>query len=166
MSLAPPPLPTAEPPLCELCRERPIATELTKLPVCETCRETLVRRPFPMWIKLVAVAVVILMVVAYVQGQSGLEAALEFQRGRRNERAGQYAAALLHYELASKAMPGSTKIVFALARCAMSLGQPERAAELLMSMRGTRLEGEQAREAIALQTQLQQSGHLQKRPTR
>jgi hypothetical protein len=63
-------------------------------------------------------------------------------------------------------MPGSTKIVFALARCAMNLGHPDRAAELLVSLRGARLEGEQAREAIALQTQLQQSGHLQKRPNR
>ena len=165
MSLVPPPLPPGQTALCDLCRERPIATDITKLPVCEVCRERLVRRPFPMWIKLVAVGVVILMIVAFVEGQAGLEAALEFERGHRNELAGHYAAALSHYELANKALPGSTRITLALARSAMNLNHPDRAAELLLSLRGVQVEGELAREAIALQSQLQQSGHLQRRPT-
>ena len=166
VSQDPPTQPTLDTTVCQLCRQRPIATAITNLPVCEPCRELLIRRPFPTWIKLVATVVLVLMLVAFVRGLKTFDAAMELERGQRNEQANQYAAAMYHYEMAEKDFPGSPKIGLLMAHCALRLDQPRRAAEIMVRLNGMRVEGAEALQAGEIERQLVGSGYLKETPAR
>jgi thioredoxin-like negative regulator of GroEL len=110
----------------------------------------MIRRPFPAWIKLVAVLVLVLMIISAVRSVDALDARLELARGLSAEDAHQYAAATMHYEEAKKLFPRSVKIDLRLAHTAFAAGQTRRAAEILMSLKDRSLEQADIRDANSL----------------
>jgi hypothetical protein len=65
------------------------------LALCTPCRDTLSQRPLPIWITGVAAVVVLVLGLALIRFPASLNAGIAFERGRRAERAGNFALAAL-----------------------------------------------------------------------
>ena len=100
---SPPPLPPssapaadAAPTACVNCGSIQFSTQ-TQLPVCEPCRTALVRFPFPLWVKLSAAVVAVMVLVSLAMSQERVQAALHLARTQKLVREERWEEAFQNY---------------------------------------------------------------------
>jgi hypothetical protein len=94
-------------------------------PLCEPCRNALVNRPLPLWLKIAAGALAVLMMISAVRIPRELNASLAYERGQIAEQKSDYAAAAKDYQNALLSYPKSVDILGALARAAHRSGEQD-----------------------------------------
>lgn len=123
-----------DPTVCGMCRTDYGSTELASaggLPVCETCRHTLYNRPFPQWLKLSFVALLLLLAVALAHSGRYFRAARSLTRGERFLKQKQYTAAVPLLEQAVKLVPGAQEPILLAAKAHLLSGELGKANEVL-----------------------------------
>ena len=115
-------------------------------PLCYSCRSLLACRPFPGWIKLGFLIVLIALVASLIKFPRALEAGVAFERGRKAEARGDHAQAASHYSEALAEFPGSTKILIRLGIVYLRKGDMAQGVEVLDRLEGKHLSREQAQE--------------------
>src|SRR5215813_14649295 len=80
-------------------------------PLCASCRSTLAARPFPRWLTVSAIVLVLPLAVAILRFPTALAASIAFERGHRAETAGAFDTAILQYSKVVDRFPTSTLAV-------------------------------------------------------
>src|SRR5436190_23647942 len=89
--------PQAESTACARCGA-PELSQLTKLPVYDACRAFLVKYPFPAWVKLSALLVLVLVIVSLGMSRERFTQALHFARLEKMIQGGHWEEAFQVYK--------------------------------------------------------------------
>lgn len=122
-------------PQCDACGsasvERGYQTHL-----CSDCRRRFSQRPFPVWIRVTSVGVLVAVVAAIVLSRTSLMMSIAFERGRRAEKQRQFADAAREYQKVVDQFPQSTLAVGRLGIAYARSNQPVLAIEQFEKLRG------------------------------
>lgn len=129
----PPPLPGT----CRLCARTPQVG--FEYPLCASCRSTLAQRAVPIWLRIVAGVIAILVVWELVWFPRSVRAARAFDRGKAAEEKGHYDVASREYEVAHAVFPSSERLNFRRAVVLHRVGRNQDAVEALRPLMGRRL---------------------------
>src|SRR5262249_9511036 len=102
-----------------------------KLPFCEKCGPRVEKWPYPNWLKLSLVALVLLLIVSLVYGRKYFHAGREMYLGERLVSETKYAEAEPHLKEAVRIAPNSEKAVLLLAKDGLKIGDAETAGKAL-----------------------------------
>lgn len=119
-----------DPTICALCKAESSATELPRVgsvPVCDTCRTMLYNRPFPQWLKLGFVGLLMLLAVALVNGLPYFHAGRALARGERLLSQKRYGEAAPLLEDAVRVAPSSQKAILLAAKAYLLSGDSDSA---------------------------------------
>ncbi|BCN31819.1 tetratricopeptide repeat protein [Anaeromicropila herbilytica] len=94
-------------PRCENCGNPKIEAGY-EMKLCKECREKLYRKPYPILIKLLGVAIVAVVIIALIHFPSSLNAGIAYERGLQAESEGKYVTAMKEYKKVVKRFPDST----------------------------------------------------------
>jgi hypothetical protein len=120
------------------------------LSLCETCRTAFVNRPFPWWVKLTAIAVLVVVATSAILSGPAIRAAHEFNQGKRFEGQSQYAEAAKYYEMVLNRYPDSTDVLVRYAVCAYRGQVYTRLPEVLQKLGGRKVDRRTADEVNAV----------------
>lgn len=120
-------------PHCAACQSPEIVPGYA-LALCQPCREKMIRFPVPLWLKISAACLVILVIVAATRIPRELEAAIACERGKADNSKGDYVAAEGEYRKALSDYPHSIDVLCGLADAAYRAGDMETARETLKQL--------------------------------
>lgn len=118
--------------------------------LCASCRASLSKRPFPAWIKIAFGLIVILSLFAITRVPSAMSASIAFERGQRDEQAGQYNQASSEYAKVVERFPESTLAVARLGISEYRAGNLRAAAEAFTKLAGRKASTELTAEVNAV----------------
>lgn len=125
------------------------------LPYCTPCRELLYNRPFPQWLQMALVGLLVLLVVALVRGAPYWKAGKDLVHGERLVQARQFAQAGDPLRRVLKIAPASEKAILLLAKSDVLSGNPVEASQIIAGHNGGRFkEGPLASEVASLMTRI------------
>ncbi|MGV3662404.1 MAG: hypothetical protein ACO1TE_19630 [Prosthecobacter sp.] len=123
----------------------------TKLPLCEPCRAGLVKFPFPLWVRVSAVVVAVMVCGSLALSREHISGALRLKHAEKMMREERWEEAFQGYqELLNKnkdKKQGDTDMMLACAEAAKNSGHYEEAARMLDALSGrkaTKMEVERA----------------------
>lgn len=132
-------------PRCLNC-EQNVPEEGYSTALCPGCRDKLAARPWPIWVKLAAVAVLLLFAAACSDIPSSFAARLAFERGLRAERSRNYPLAISEYQKAQARFPDSTKILARETVAYFKANDLKSAAATVKKLQGRKVDKETATE--------------------
>ena len=98
-------------------------------PLCAPCREKLTRFTVPLWLKIAAAVLALMVLFAATRLPHEISADLAYQRGQQAEARGDHAGALAQYQKALALYPHSPNVLRGLATAALSAGDARTAAQ-------------------------------------
>lgn len=96
---------------CQMCGREHRHSGEYDLPVCEDCRDTLLARPFPKWIKLFIIFILVVSAASLLKLPGVLAYSIDYEKGVKSSEAHKYVSAQLHFEKVSKIFPESTEVL-------------------------------------------------------
>jgi hypothetical protein len=79
--------------------------KLSPTPLCFGCREALIKFPIPIWIKAVAVAILVLLIISLAGLPKNISLAIHLERGKKAEKEKKYVTAQREFSKVLKAVP-------------------------------------------------------------
>ena len=122
------------PKACAQCGSIHLST-LTQLPVCEPCRMALVRFPFPLWVKLAASFVAVMVVVSLAMSQERISKRLHLVHAKNLLCQEKWEQAYEEYRSLS-ARHTDTETLLSYAEAAMHSGHLQEAAQTMQKLSG------------------------------
>lgn len=144
MSAAPPlpPGQNASPPAPTHCVQcgSPDFSPITNLPVCEPCRIKLVRHPFPLWVKLSTLGVLVLLAISLSQAKARWTQAVLLRDVHKLVHRGKWDDAYAHFGPFKKIAMDGQDVAFALeyGEIAANSGHLQEAVDVLHHLAGTK----------------------------
>jgi len=137
MDTPPPAAVAVEPPpvVCAKCGGTPIETGHVA-PLCIACRDTLVRRPLPLWLRILTVCTLLLVIGSTIAGIEPFRAAINLKRGERAEQRQDYATAYAAYQKVPAKYADSTRVLIRLAYAAYHTGHDADLRRILRALEG------------------------------
>ena len=114
-------------------------SEQTKLPVCEPCRMNLVRFPFPVWVKLAAGVVALLVLVSLALSRERLQGAQKLVLTRRMVEQGRWEEAYQNYHGLKDTIQSDTEAMLDYAEAASNSGHLGDAALAMQTLAGRKV---------------------------
>ena len=109
---------------------------ISGIPVCQACEDFLRKRPLPVWVKMFFLAIVVVVVGAFVYNVRFVRAYLDMRAGHRAMAAGEVAQAIVCYRSAAQHVPENTDLsVLGMLVEGISLLQQDKCAEALSIFR-------------------------------
>ncbi|HXY01267.1 MAG TPA: hypothetical protein VEI54_10125 [Candidatus Limnocylindrales bacterium] len=108
--------------------------------LCLPCSELVQNWPYPQWLKLSLIGLLLLLVFALFHGRNYFQAGKDLYRGEQLVEQGEYQKALPYLREALKIAPNSDKGALLTAKTALLIGDVETAAKALMGHEGGRFE--------------------------
>lgn len=109
-------------------------------PLCSSCRQLVAAWPYPQWLKLALVSLLLLLAFALVHGKKYFQAGRELYLGERLVEKGRYAEALPHLKETLKIAPRSDKAALLTAKAGLMSGDVQSAAAALQGHDGGKFE--------------------------
>ena len=135
----------ADPNSCANCGAAPEPGDY-QLRLCAPCRDKLASRPLPAWVTFSVVVVSFILLYTFFKFPGALGAGVAFERGRRAETAGDYAAAQYEYRVVVQRFPDSTLALARLGIAQCRAGDLQAAALTLEKIQGREAPQELVRE--------------------
>ncbi|SKC82981.1 tetratricopeptide repeat protein [Maledivibacter halophilus] len=96
--------------VCQNCGVSVVEKEYD-YPLCEECRHKLVKRPFPIGIKIFFILIVGIVIFSLIRFPHTLKGGIAYERGKRAEAERKYITAMEQYEIAYKNYPDSQDLI-------------------------------------------------------
>ncbi len=96
--------------ICKNCASFTIETGY-ELALCKECRTILSRRPFPIWIKIFFLIVIIILAIALLKFPLTIASAIDYERGSKAEEERKYISALREYKKVADRYPDSIPVL-------------------------------------------------------
>lgn len=165
----PPPLPVTEAPeappsACVNCGATEFSTH-TKLPVCETCRMALVRFPFPVWVKLSAFLVLVMVVVSLLMSGERLQETLQITRAQKMAKQMRWEEAYQAYHAIIEKHTNDTDVMLSYAEAAIQSGHTQDAVNTMKSLAGRSADSTQMNRAQSVTFEIERLQRLHAQPT-
>ncbi|MGE5397439.1 MAG: tetratricopeptide repeat protein [Chitinophagales bacterium] len=127
--------------VCQSCGSTEIENEY-EFPLCTECRNRFSSQPLPKWISVVSLLILVIMAVALARFPKAIDAAVDFERGQRAEKARLYATATREYQKAVKIYPKSTLLLARLCVSEYENGEAIKAGETFSQLAGRKADEE------------------------
>ncbi|MDI1311794.1 hypothetical protein [Prosthecobacter sp.] len=168
MSLPPPlppssvPEPDTAPNACVNCGSIRFSTQ-TKLPVCEPCRASLIKHPFPFWVKLTSATVVVLLLSSLSLSRERFHAALHLATTKKMAKQERWDEAYENFR-GLMAVHSDTETLLDYAEAGFNSGHKREAAQALTTLSGRRVSKDEERRYNTLIYQFQLEQQQQRQP--
>ena len=116
--------------VCKACKQNSPDPSCA-FPLCPQCRQQLIRRPFPMWIKIAMIIIAGLMVYSAFSLPTAFIAVTASKTGRNAETAADFHSAILEYQKILVFFPNSQEHKARLAICYLKTGEIQQASDIL-----------------------------------
>jgi len=123
---------------CIRCGHATVEPEY-RMRLCSDCRTQLSAYPVPPWIKMVAVAVLALLITALIQFPTRLDAAVSYEQGKLADKQMKYATAASKYEVAAEQYKDSKVVQARLFLAYYHAGKIDEADEVFRKIAGQSL---------------------------
>jgi hypothetical protein len=140
---------TIETSICDACKSN-VPDPAYAFPLCQNCRDSLVNRPFPRWIKIVMILIVLLLLYSGFKFPLAFNAGLANQSAKKAEAMADYSNAILGYQKILALFPDSEEHKARLAVCYIKNGELRQAGDILKNINDKRLSQKVVQELNAL----------------
>lgn len=147
----------APPTACVQCGSRNFSARTT-LPVCEPCRISLVKYPFPGWVKLAATLVGLTVLVSLGLSREHVADAMTLMRARKMAREERWQDAFQNYQGIMDKHGDHMDVMLAYAEAALNSGHHEEASRTLVSLGGRSGTTEQIWKADRISAEMERAG--------
>lgn len=143
----------APPTACVNCGS-PEFSARTRIPVCETCRMQLVRHPFPLWVKVGATVVAVLVCGSLALSGGHISRALRLKHVEKMTREERWEEAFQGYQSLVNKETASTETMLIYTEAALNSGHYEEANSMLNALTGRKASQLQVARAQSLDAEL------------